>query len=80
MLSKAEGRTDSAFALVDTDTDRMAGFVDIKSIDWEYPKAELGAFMDAAYEGRGLASKALAAITRYGFRCSGLRQTVAAHA
>lgn len=67
MLAKAEARTYYAFALVDTRTGGMAGFVDIKNIDWNIPKAELGAFMDAAHEGKGLASKALAAITRHCF-------------
>lgn len=67
MLAKAEERSYFAFALVEQRTDRMVGFVDIKSIDWNIPKAELGAFMDAAYEGQGLATKALQAITRHGF-------------
>jgi ribosomal-protein-serine acetyltransferase len=67
MLAKAEARTYFPFALVDMRTDRMVGFVDVKSIDWKIPKAELGAFMDAAHEGQGLASKALEAITRYCF-------------
>lgn len=67
MLARAEARTYYAFALVHQDTDELVGFVDIKNIDWNIPKAELGAFMDAAHEGRGLASQALAAITRHGF-------------
>ncbi|MBP6391722.1 MAG: GNAT family N-acetyltransferase [Flavobacteriales bacterium] len=71
MLAKAEARTYFAFALVDSRTGRMAGFVDIKSIDWKIPKAELGAFMDASYEGQGIASQALAAITYHGFHVLG---------
>lgn len=67
MLAKAEARTYFAFALVDTRTGRMVGFVDIKNIDWSIPKAELGAFVDAAHEGQGLASRALEAITHYCF-------------
>jgi RimJ/RimL family protein N-acetyltransferase len=72
MIGKAEARTYFAFALVDANTDRMAGFVDVKSIDWKIPKAELGAFMDADYEGRGIASKALDAITRHCFGTLGM--------
>jgi ribosomal-protein-serine acetyltransferase len=67
MLAKVEAHTYFPFALVDTRTNDLVGFVDIKNIDWNIPKAELGAFMDAAYEGQGLASKALEAITRYAF-------------
>ena len=53
--------------MVDTRIDSMVGFVDIKNIDWNIPKAEPGAFMAAAHEGKRLASKALEAITRHGF-------------
>ena len=67
MLAKAEARSYFAFTLVDERMDRMVGFVDIKNIDWKIPKAELGAFIDAAHEGQGLASKALEAITRHCF-------------
>lgn len=67
MLARAEAGTYHAFALVEMDTDCIVGFVDIKNIDQSIPKAELGAFMDAAHEGRGLASKALEAITRHCF-------------
>ena len=67
MLAKAEARTYFAFSVVDTRTGGMAGFVDIKNIDWKIPKAELGAFMDSNYERQGIASKALEAITRHCF-------------
>lgn len=71
MLSKAEARTYYAFTLVHMETHALVGFVDIKNIDWNIPKAELGAFMDSAHAGRGLASQALAAITQHGFEVLG---------
>lgn len=30
------------------------GFIDVKNIDWEVPKAELGAFIDVNSEGKGI--------------------------
>ncbi|WP_299766434.1 GNAT family protein [uncultured Dokdonia sp.] len=33
---------------------KLIGFIDIKNIDWDVPKAELGAFIDADYEGKGI--------------------------
>jgi RimJ/RimL family protein N-acetyltransferase len=67
MLSKADAGTYHAFVIEDVSNGAMAGFVDIKNIDRNIPKAELGAFMDASYQGQGIASKALEAITRHCF-------------
>ena len=67
ILARREARTYYPFAVIDTRSKNMVGFVDVKSIDWSIPKAELGAFMDAGHEGKGIASRALAAITRYCF-------------
>ena len=71
-LAKGDAGTYFAFLLVDTRTGGTAGLVDIKNIDRSIPKAELGAFMDAAYEGQGLASHALQAITRHCFDVLGI--------
>lgn len=74
MLARADARTYYAFALAHQDTDAMVGFVDIKNIDWNIPKAELGAFMDAAHEGQGLASRALESITHHCFDVLGMEK------
>lgn len=40
------------------DKDNKAiGFIDLKNIDWDIPKAELGAFIDINYEGKGIVTK-----------------------
>lgn len=48
------------FSIIDTKTNQWVGMLDLKNIDWESAKAELGYFIDTHYEGRGLTSKALA--------------------
>ncbi len=35
----------------------VIGFIDFKNIDWSIPKAELGAFIDANFEGKGFVTK-----------------------
>lgn len=70
-LAKGEADSYFAFLVIDTRTGGTAGLVDIKNIDRSIPKAELGAFMDEAYEGKGLASQALDAITRHCFETMG---------
>ncbi|MFC4721798.1 GNAT family N-acetyltransferase [Geojedonia litorea] len=53
------------FCLIDTTTNQWVGFIDIKNIDWDTSIAEMGYFIDAHYEGRGLSSKAVGLITDY---------------
>ncbi len=47
------------YLIIETKTDQLVGLIDIKNIDWDIPKAELGAFIDANFEGKGI-------ITHYG--------------
>lgn len=34
------------FIIVDNDVNEIAGFIDIKNIDWRIPKGELGYYVD----------------------------------
>lgn len=53
------------FILCDKSTKEYIGLVDIKRIDWAIPKAEIGYFIDANYQGKGIISKAVAAVMVY---------------
>ena len=46
------------FIIIDTNTSKFVGLVDVKNIDWNIPKAELGSFIDKDYEGKGIVTKA----------------------
>ncbi|WP_299116405.1 GNAT family protein [uncultured Winogradskyella sp.] len=46
------------YMIIDVDTDEFIGLVDVKNIDMNVPKAELGSFIDKRYEGKGIVSKA----------------------
>ncbi|SNR15203.1 GNAT family N-acetyltransferase [Tenacibaculum jejuense] len=37
--------------------EELIGFIDFKNIDWSIPKAELGAFIDINFEGKGIITK-----------------------
>lgn len=41
------------------------GFLDVKRIDWSFPKGEIGYFMDEKFEGQGLMTKAIKVWTEY---------------
>jgi len=47
------------YIISNKETNEFIGLVDVKNIDWYIPKAELGYFIDSAFEGKGIISKAL---------------------
>jgi RimJ/RimL family protein N-acetyltransferase len=53
------------FGITDMQTGELIGLVDVKNIDWDCFKAEIGYFVDLNYEGRGLTSKALGMVVDY---------------
>ncbi len=58
-LELMEVRKYFPFVMVDTNSSKLIGFIDVKSIDWRIPKVELGCFIDAGYTKQQIAGKAL---------------------
>ena len=50
------------YMIIDVNTNAFIGLVDVKNIDWNVPKAELGYFIDSKYSGRGITTKAVAKV------------------
>jgi RimJ/RimL family protein N-acetyltransferase len=46
------------YMITDIETNAFVGLVDVKNIDMNFPKAELGSFIDANYEGKGIVTEA----------------------
>jgi RimJ/RimL family protein N-acetyltransferase len=67
IIEKAEKRTYFPFAIIHNSTPGIVGYVDIKNIDWNIPKAELGCFIDEKYEGKGVSTEAVSKIIEYCF-------------
>nr|WP_321234223.1 GNAT family protein [uncultured Psychroserpens sp.] len=53
------------YMIADIETNAFVGLVDVKNIDWNVPKAELGSFIDTRYEGQGITSKATNLVVDY---------------
>ena len=53
------------YLIIDTNTNTFIGLVDVKNIDCNVPKAELGYFIDVKYEGQGVISEAVKYIVEY---------------
>ena len=56
--NKIEAKTYFPYMITDINTNQFIGLVDVKNIDWNVPKAELGSFIDSRYEGKGIVTKA----------------------
>lgn len=61
------------FLLFDKPNKNAIGLIDFKNVDWNVPKAEVGAFIDHDYEGKGIISKAGSRlmnelVNHYGFK------------
>lgn len=74
VIEKAAKKTYFPFVIIDKSTQRMIGYADIKNIDWNIPKAELGYFIDKDYEGKGITTKALSKIIEYCFEVLQIRK------
>lgn len=51
---KIEEKSYFPYLIVENESGSLLGFIDVKNIDWDIPKAELGAFVDSHFEGKGL--------------------------
>jgi ribosomal-protein-serine acetyltransferase len=55
---RIKGKSYLPYMITNSTTNAFVGLVDVKNIDWNVPKAELGSFIDTTYEGQGISSKA----------------------
>ncbi len=73
IMNRIAHRTYFPYLIKEKASGKLVGFLDIKNIDWEVPKAELGAFIDADFEGKGIITHHLTQlidtiVTKYGFK------------
>ena len=74
ITKKAEQKIYFPFLIINDNDNSITGFIDVKSIDWNIPKAELGCYIDEAYENKGVTTKAMNVITDYCFRTYGFKK------
>jgi RimJ/RimL family protein N-acetyltransferase len=58
ITQRAKDKTYFPYIIVDNNSNKAVGFLDIKNIDWNIPKAELGCYIDEDYASKGIATKA----------------------
>ncbi|WP_412984731.1 GNAT family N-acetyltransferase [Pontimicrobium sp. IMCC45349] len=50
------------YVIVKDDTQEFVGWIDVKNIDWDTQKAELGYFVDSKHEGKGIVTQSLGTV------------------
>jgi ribosomal-protein-serine acetyltransferase len=58
MAERVKNKTYFPYVIVDTDHNSFAGFLDLKNIDWNIPKSEMGFYMDHDFAGKGVGTAA----------------------
>ena len=70
---KAKNRTYFPYVIIENSTNSIIGFIDLKNIDWNIPKSELGCYIDEDYAGKGVTTQAIRlfcshCFEKYGFK------------
>ncbi len=65
IAQKIIDKTYLPYIISDKRSNAFIGLIDLKNIDWNVPKAELGYFVDSNHEGKGLITKALGLVVSY---------------
>jgi len=67
IIQKKENKIYYPFVIEDSNTKKLVGFIDVKNIDWNIPKAELGCYTDEKYTEKGITSRAFSLVVDYCF-------------
>ena len=74
IVKRIENRDYLAYVIVDNQTGGFVGFMDLKNIEWRVPKSEIGFYIDEAYEGKGITTRALNQLCEYCFEDLGFEK------
>ena len=67
LIQKREDRLYYPYIIENVENGDFVGFIDVKNIDWNIPKGELGCYTDENYAGKGITSKAFSLFVDYCF-------------
>ena len=58
IVQRTKDKTYFPYIIIDDSNQRIAGFIDLKNIDWNIPKSEMGLYIDKDYANQGISTKA----------------------
>ena len=67
MVQRAKEKVFFAYVIIDNTNQNIIGFLDLKNIDWNIPKTEIGCYIDENYAGKGITTKAFKIFCEYCF-------------
>jgi RimJ/RimL family protein N-acetyltransferase len=67
LIQKRDNKLYYPFVIENMETKGLVGFIDVKNIDWNIPKAELGFYIDKDFAGKGITTKAFSLVVDYIF-------------
>jgi ribosomal-protein-serine acetyltransferase len=62
---KVKDKSYFPFIIISKAENKFIGLIDVKNIDWNVPKTEIGYFIDSNYEGKGIITKSLDYVIDY---------------
>lgn len=66
-IKRREAKEYFPFIILDTTNQNAIGYIDVKNIDWNIPKAEFGCFLAKAYLSKGISKQAMQLVIDYLF-------------
>lgn len=73
-LDKLAAKQYFPFVVIDDRNQAMVASIQLKNLDWTIPKGEIGYYIDAAYEGQGIITKATGLIADFCFNELGINK------
>ena len=67
IIKKHNDRSYFPYVIIDTSNQQLVGYIDVKNIDRNIPKAEVGYFIDEKYAGKGVTRNAFNLVVNYFF-------------
>jgi ribosomal-protein-serine acetyltransferase len=74
VVKRIEQKTYLPHFLVDNNDHYISGFIDLKNIDWNIPRGELGYFIDEKYVNQGIGTKMLRTFIEHCFEQQGFQK------
>ena len=74
MIKHTISNTYFPYVIIDHKDEKIIGFIDLKNIDWNIPKTQIGFYIDESYAGKGIISKAIREICDHCFEEKGFEK------
>ncbi len=74
IVERAKDRTYFPFVIIDNTQEAIIGFLDLKNLDWNLPKSEMGLYMDVDHGGQGISHRAMDVFCTYCFETYGFEK------